>query len=129
MTCLKKSVRVGDLIITTGEILRVGESHFEHNINTVAGHSGATVYLYQPGHPYHLKAIALHVGYKDSLKANIAFKLKGLSFEQGAGNGSIFWVVQICPSLFLNYRSEEEQPTTIPSSSMVAPGNDNRTPS
>ena len=70
-----------ELTITTGTITHVGTNHIEYNVNTVGGHLGALVVVWDRTSPYHGQAIALHVGCKDELDANIGFKLQGMSFD------------------------------------------------
>lgn len=73
-----------ELDITTGTITRdaaQGETHVEYNVNTVGGHSGALVIVWDKNHPYHGQAIAVHVGYKEELGANIGFQLQGMNFN------------------------------------------------
>ena len=80
--CFPKKQSNIDLIITTGEITHVGNDHVEYNINTVGGHAGALVVMYDHNHPKdHGKAIAVHAGHSNALGANIGFKLTGMSFE------------------------------------------------
>ena len=62
--------------VYTGEILFVGEDHFEHNINCFQGCSGAIVFLLEGDHAG--KAVGVHVGSPASRESNLAFKITAL---------------------------------------------------
>ena len=56
-----------------GEILFVGEKHFEHNIKCFQGCAGAIIFLLDGYHAG--TAAGVHVGSPESRESNLAFKL------------------------------------------------------
>jgi hypothetical protein len=68
-----------DTFVVTGVVMYVGKNHIEYKTNTVPGISGGGVFLL-PGDcesHLHMKLIAVHAGYSESLDSNFGFKLAG----------------------------------------------------
>lgn len=81
----------GEPHIYTGTVTDVGERHIEHDINTFESCSGAIIFLLnavdqlEDVRPQDFGcAIAVHVGYSETLLSNIGFKLQSLNLQNMA---------------------------------------------
>lgn len=64
-----------ECVVFTGEITYVGDRHVEYNMNSFGSCSGAAVFLLDKDKPDYGKVLAVHVGHKPQLNANVGFKL------------------------------------------------------
>lgn len=81
----------GEPHIYTGTVTDVGERYIEHDINTFEGCSGAIIFLLnavdqlEDVRPQDFGcAIAVHVGYSETLLSNIGFQLQSLNLQNMA---------------------------------------------